>query len=499
MISKVIACLIAITSPALAEEPIMAVFGGAITRDKAEAENVVGAAGTLEFKSVKAKKVFVAGGVVKISDATVRELVATGGNVTIEALDIGSVELAGGNVSISGQYSDDVDLAGGNVKILSGSTVAGDLSVESGNAEFDVSVIGDTRFDGERLSLAGEFGGDVRVHAKSLRIAPGTVFKSDLDVRNIDGFVLPEGVTVAGDLRRSDGSFKSEGVKIAVDLDNDEIEKQVNEKVQTAVERAAREQDQGSDDAGLIWPKPLGMGEWFTILATLAACGALALAFAPRFVAGAAQRLSQQPLESLGVGLGSMILVPLALVLVGVTVIGIPLAVLGFAAYVIGIGLGLIALCLWGGLYVRTIAQQPGDETRVPRLVGWTLMGFLVLAMIGAIPFIGRWIQILAVMAGAGAVLATAWAAPSPRRRPSPRLSRHQAEPDGSERRDAAALREAGRALAAVRLAELWSAAARRLDGAATSLVATMDRAGGRMNLAGLANHRAPDARLRAD
>ena len=58
--------------------------------------------------------------------------------------------------------------------------------------------------------------------------------------------------------------------------------------------------------------------------------------------------------------------------------------------------------------------------SKLPEGVGWTLMGFLALALIGAIPIVERIIQILAIMTGAGAVLATAWAL---RRKPDPAVA----------------------------------------------------------------------------
>ena len=58
--------------------------------------------------------------------------------------------------------------------------------------------------------------------------------------------------------------------------------------------------------------------------------------------------------------------------------------------------------------------------SKLPEGVGWTLMGFLALALIGAIPIVERIIQILAIVTGAGAVLATAWAL---RRKPDPAVA----------------------------------------------------------------------------
>jgi hypothetical protein len=408
---------VALAAPALAEGPLTAIFGGTVMRETIDSETIVGAAGTIELKSVNAKRVFVAGGMVKLGSVETGEVVVAGGNVTVEARDTGSLELMGGNIVVTGRIRDDIQLAAGNVRVEGETAVGGDLNIEAGNTDIDATVTGETRIDGERVALAGTYGGDVRINASSVTIAPGTTFKADLHVPRARGFTVPEGVIVAGKVQASgDIPVAREGVKVTIDLDDDELEKRVNDQVNDAVARAEAEQD---DESGLIWPRPLGMGAWLTVIATLAAAGALALAVAPQFVASTAQQLSRQPLASLGLGLGSLVVVPLALFLVGLTIVGIPLAVLGFAAYVIGLGLGLIALCLWGGLYVRTFANQPGDETRLMRLVGWTLMGFLALAIVGAIPFVGRWIQILAVMTGAGAVLGTAWTARSKKAAPA--------------------------------------------------------------------------------
>ncbi len=437
-----VACLNQIRSPAVlalasllssapvAAEPVEVFFGGQVTRDRVEAENVVGAAGMIELKSIKAERVFATGGMVTLGDVVADEVVAAGGTVGVTATDVGSLELAGGTVSVVGKIREDVSLAGGTVTVggetVGGETVGaeavgaetvigGDVEIESGAIELSAKVAGTTRLDGEVVKLSGEFASDVRSNARRVTIAAGTVFKADLTMPRAVGFTLPSGVTVAGQTQigNDSRSMAREGMKITIDIDDKdksgtEIERRIEEKVNTAVADARRDDD---DESGLIWPRPMGMGAWLTVLATLAACGGLALAVAPRFVAGAAQRLAQQPLESLGLGLGSLVAVPRALFLIGVTIIGIPLAVLGAAAYASGTGLGLIALCLWGGLMVRTFAGQPGQETRAHKLVGWTLMGFLALALIGGIPVVGRWIQILAVMTGAGAVLSTAWAA----------------------------------------------------------------------------------------
>jgi hypothetical protein len=320
--------------------------------------------------------------------------------------------------------------------------VQGDMDILGGAIDAAGRYGGDLTIDGESVRVEGTIGGDLKINARRISIGENTKIGGDLRAPNL--VTIPDSVVVGGNRRigtsKDTKSIRREGATITIDADRDEaaakieeaqarideanakieealakvdIDASIKETVRAAVRNKAVTVHDGDrdDDAGLISPQPMGMGSWFTVLITLAACGALALGIAPQFVAKAADRLTKEPLPSLGVGLASLVIVPLALAAVGVTIIGIPFAILGAAAYVIGMGLGLIALCLWGGLMVRTLANQPGQETRLPKLVGWTLMGFLALALIGAIPIVGRWIQILAVMAGAGAALSTAWAA----------------------------------------------------------------------------------------
>jgi|GEM_PF-4294339 len=348
-------------------------FGGRIKVKDSKAEFMLGAAGEITTENAVLDTALIAAGTIRMTGGTVKELKAAGG----------MIELA---TSVEG----DLDVAGGQVSLTDAAAVKGDAAVMAGLVDARGTYGADLNIEADSVTVGGKIAGDLRISARSITLLPGTAIGGDLRAPGLAA--LPEGVTVGGKQSLSTNEKKSDGVKIEIDLDD---------KKKTA------ERD---DESGLISPSPIGMGSWLTVLVTLAACGALALGVAPQFVARAADRLAKEPLPSLGVGLLSLVAVPAALLAVGVTIIGIPFAVLGAAAYLIGIGLGIIALCLWGGLMVRTLANQPGQETRLAKLVGWTLMGFLALALLGALPVVGRWIQILAVLTGAGAVLSTAWA-----------------------------------------------------------------------------------------
>src|SRR5207302_7897012 len=86
------------------------------------------------------------------------------------------------------------------------------------------------------------------------------------------------------------------------------------------------------DFGGLIW------------LSGSAILGALAIVLAPRASARAVELGRQQPLPTFGVGLLVLCLVPIAALLIGVTLVGIPLAFAFAALYWLGLLLAWPAL-----------------------------------------------------------------------------------------------------------------------------------------------------------
>ena len=404
-----------------------------------DVKDIIAFGGRMVLNNSKAKLLGGAAGEITTTDSSFDDVVIAGGSISMQGGSAKSVKAAGGKIDLGLNVAGNLSLAAGQVILNDIMKVGGDTEIHGGMVDVQGTYQGDVEIDGDKVTVGGKIGGDLIIAAKTASIAPGTIIGGNFKAP--EGTEIPDDVAIGG-TRKVGGSarvkavapvppvspeapvprIKRDGVTVEIDLDDADTtidkaldgasaSKSVSERLKKAAGKASKIHTPDQDESsGLISPSPMGMQSWLTILVTLAACGALALGIAPQFVARAAERLAKEPLPSLGIGAASLVAVPLALLAVGITIIGIPFAVLGAAAYAIGIGLGLIALCLWGGLMVRTLANQPGQETRVSKLVGWTLMGFLALALIGAVPFVGRVIQILAITTGAGAVLSTAWA-----------------------------------------------------------------------------------------
>src|SRR5207302_10254221 len=154
--------------------------------------------------------------------------------------------------------------------------------------------------------LGGPVGGKDLVWAQNLSLGPNTRIAGDLDYYAESQVETPSG-TVAGRVQ---------------------------------YHQVQREQRQPPllnglfDFGGLIW------------LLGSAILGALAIIFAPRASARAVELGRQQPLTTFGLGLLALCAVPIAAVLIGITLVGMPVALAAAALYWLGLMLAWPALGL---------------------------------------------------------------------------------------------------------------------------------------------------------
>ena len=223
-------------------------------------------------------------------------------------------------------------------------SVRGDMDVKAGTADIKGSYGGDMKVDAETVKIAGSYGGDVRINAERIYIEPGTKIGGDLIAPNLAE--LRDGIIVGGDVKIGKGTGKSKDRKVSIIIDTDkeaardaeasradrreakldeaqakideakakvdaalrevDINQSTKDAIKDAISRKVAEHEERGDfdhndrdDVGLISPEPMGMKAWLTVLVTLAACGALALGFAPQFLVQATERLAKEPLPSL--------------------------------------------------------------------------------------------------------------------------------------------------------------------------------------------------------
>ena len=132
-------------------------------------------------------------------------------------------------------------------------------------------------------------------------------------------------------------------------------------------------------------------------LASAILVGWLGLVLFPGFVQASTQAVGSG-WRSLGLGVGVVAGVPVAIVVAAITLVGIPLSLMLFAAYLAAIYLAKV----WVGAFVGRILLKPAGATKGDWLRG-LLVGLLILTIVGFIPYLGGLVRFAVICLGLGA------------------------------------------------------------------------------------------------
>ncbi len=293
-----------------------------------------------------------AGGDVRFTGAAGGDYLGAGGKQTIGGRIHGSLRAAGGEIDVTALVDRNATVVGGDVELDSTAVVARNAYLVGGNVQVKGTVQGSLMASGGSVMLNGLVGRDVEIAAGSFHLGPRAQIAGNLRLR------VPEGKV------RIDPAAKVGGTV-------------------TVLPRGKR-----------------GMFRFLWMFGFIVA-GAVAVALIPRFAAEAAEILGLRPGRSALVGLACLILIPCAIVIAAITVVGIPLALVASALYVTLVYLARVPIALWLGQRV------PGGGSRAGRtgaLVNF-LIGGLILLVIGFLPAVGGFITALATILGFGTLL----------------------------------------------------------------------------------------------
>lgn len=294
------------------------------------------------------------GGKVSFSGSTGGDLLGLGGEQAITGRVHGSLRAAAGEIHVAAAVDRNATIAGGNVELDSVGVINGNAYLWGGQVEVNGTVRKGLVVAAGKVTLNGVFGGDVQVDGGSLIVGPHA--------------------QIAGNLRY--GVPKSE----------------------VHIDPAAR-------IAGTVTalPAPPGGGSAGYLLWTLGflLAGAVAVALLPGFAAAASEIIPRRPTRSLLLGLGWTFLVPLAAILMAVTVIGLPLAFIVGALYLIVVSLSSVPFSVWLGRRLLGARARPGDLGTILNF----FVGALLLLLVGVIPVLGVLVQLIAAIVGLGAIM----------------------------------------------------------------------------------------------
>lgn len=281
--------------------------------------------------------------------------------------------------AMAGGMLDGRVVVGGSFTLEQGETLDGDLLVMGGNVTLEVEsrVAGDVVVLGGNVSSDGTIDGSVTIIGGNVRLKSNALVRGDVR-------------TVGGSLSRSEGSriegqFFSEGdFRIPFDFD-----------WSGPVIRPIR----------FTGPSLLASAFWYMFrIFMLAGLALLSVMFWPNPTERVAQSIIDQPLIAGGVGLLTVIVLPVLLLFLMITILLIPVALLVICVSVIAILFGWVAIGLEVGKRLGEMLKwelHPAAEAGI----GTFLFSAVVLG-IGFIPCIG-WIApfVVGLMAFGGVIL----------------------------------------------------------------------------------------------
>lgn len=295
-----------------------------------------------------------AGGGVSVSDRVGGDLYATGGSVMIDAPVAGNARLAGGHVEITkrGQVSGKTTLVGGRVTVL-------------GKAGRQLVVFG------EHVTFDGEVAGNVTIASRALSIGPNARVSGKLTYRgSVPAQIDPAAVLTGG-----------------IDYLSFDFEDETYQPVARVV-------------------------AWIGVIAFtigLFLIGLLAIVMAPESTAHMSRLGRTRPISSLALGLFTIVCVPIAVVLLMLTIVGIPFAFMVLLAWPMILIFGYLA----GVMVVSDAIAGPSANAKGRRIF-LLAMGLAVMLLFARVPFAGWLIAMLLLVMGVGVMALNAMGATVP-------------------------------------------------------------------------------------
>jgi cytoskeletal protein CcmA (bactofilin family) len=306
------------------------------------------------------------------------DLFVTGERVRIAGTVAGNVFAWARQLEIAGRVEGSVHAASEELAVTGAIGGSAYLAAEKLRHAAGASVARDAYLFGWKADLAGEFARDVHFRGDVLAVE-GHVAR-DLHVYHADELALGSGASVGRDLRAEVAG--TEALRVA-------------DGARIGGERKIADDEVSSQTFWKLEP-------WLWLLVRIAAALAFGVALYAALPGLFRVRVPTAStfLRLLGLGLATLLGVPLVLLLVALTLIGLPLALLGGFLYATALYLAhVLAAAELGRTLVR---RHGGDLPGLGTFARILLVGLVVVALAGHMPLIGPAVHVVILLVGLG-------------------------------------------------------------------------------------------------
>jgi cytoskeletal protein CcmA (bactofilin family) len=312
------------------------------------------------------------------------DVLAAAGTVTVDGTISGDLAAAGGTILLNGEVKDDVRIGGGTVYV--NGKVGGDILVGGGQVilSSDSEIGEDALFGSGTLKAGGSIRRNLWVGAGSTELN-GTV-GGNAKI-NADTINLGSNAEIGGDL-----TYTSEN-KAGIDS-GAQIEGETTHKLPPKQTRRRAQPLAGV--TGVFFYLLFALISFAATLAT----AFVFIALLPRAAAETSRVLTEQVWPSVGVGFLVLFIVPIAAIIVMITLIGIHIGIIAFGLYFLFIYLSQIVFSIFLGEKILTAMTKKEHASHYLS----ALIGLLILAVVGIIPILGWLVKFIVMLFGLGAL-----------------------------------------------------------------------------------------------
>ena len=161
-------------------------------------ENLYTAGGDVTISGDVDGDLVVAGGTVVVNGTVRQDVLGGGGNISILGKVNGDVRIAGGDVTIAGDVGGELIAFGGTVHIVSGAMIHGGATIAGGRVAIDGDVNTLVRVFGGDLSVNGKVSGDVFLKGDKIKIGNGAVIAGGLHYSSPRQAEIASGARITG-------------------------------------------------------------------------------------------------------------------------------------------------------------------------------------------------------------------------------------------------------------------------------------------------------------
>lgn len=341
---------------------------------------------------------YVAGGTITINAPVYGDLIVAGGNVSINDSIMNDLLLLGGTVHINGYVVDDIRCAGGQLHVMK--STGGDLAITGGEVEIDrdVTIAGGLMTSGGTVIFNGIVNGPVQAYAGKFAFngVAGNNFSYHGDKLMMNGTV--NGVSVLSSRQMTIGENASFNNSVRF------WNKKGSQDFAQSLKNGRAVYDPSLKIKGKNWYF-LGHSSVFGLFWYVGMVFLFIIVIQYLFsntMRKAGDTVFNSSLKSLGWGLLFLIVVPLATLLLLLSIIGIPLGLLLLFSY---IGLIILATIITSVVVANWLNNRFNYHWSYWQLVMSALALFILFKLLTFTPFLGWFIMMVLACIAFGALL----------------------------------------------------------------------------------------------